>query len=506
MLIFLYRIEEDDIVMINVTEVSYHYNQKKVLDDINFTVKKGEILGVVGPNGSGKTTLLKLICGMLHANTGDIKIKGQSITKYEQKKLAKIIAVLPQTIEASFNYSVQETVKLGRYAHQRGIFPQWTDEDENVVKKSIQLTGLTGMEQMSLASLSGGECQRVFLSRALAQEPEILMLDEPTNHLDISYQIRLLDSLSQWSKTSELTVIAIFHDLNLASFYCDKILLLNNGKMVAMDAPNKVLNERDLTSVYRTQLTVGEHSTVPKTLISLVPKLPTLQQENGLMSQISMDTSKEIIVIKTKQPFKTLSSAIIGDGIGWKSTFVNRHVHKNYDCSNPKQDMASFLQSHSMNSHDCIGMMTAATLEDVATETLTLDNLNIFTVITAGTSNAVDVSRAIHREEEVVYPGTINMMIFIEGRLTEAAFVQAIMIATEAKTKALHEEHIMDPLSATIASGTSTDSIVIAASQTNKLIEYAGSITPVGKAIGHTVYKATRKAIQHNKIRRSGRE
>src|SRR5699024_5169704 len=154
-----------------------------VLHEVSFRVKKGELFGIIGPNGSGKTTLLKMLSQVLVPSTGDIHLNNQSLSTYTPIELAKLVAVLPQHMMQTFSYTVRETVTLGRYAHQRGIFRSITEKDEQLIYDVMEQTGVMIYEHVPIDRLSGGERQRVFLAQALAQDPEILLLDEPTNHL-----------------------------------------------------------------------------------------------------------------------------------------------------------------------------------------------------------------------------------------------------------------------------------------------------------------------------------
>ena len=208
--------------MLDIRNLFFQYETKKILQDISFKVKKGEMVGILGPNGSGKTTLMKVISGILTPQKGQVHIKDKPINDYKTKELAKVVAVLSQHVNESFSYTVREIVSLGRYAHQSGLIQSRSARDEEMVNQVMQQTGVLTFQDKSIHELSGGEKQRVYLAQALAQEPEIILLDEPTNHLDLSFQKDLLDNLREWSKKRDLTIICIFHDLNLAGLYCDK--------------------------------------------------------------------------------------------------------------------------------------------------------------------------------------------------------------------------------------------------------------------------------------------
>jgi iron complex transport system ATP-binding protein len=486
--------------MLSVQHVSGGYTDESVIKDISFEVQTGEMFGILGPNGSGKTTLLKMISGILPVSEGDIFIKGKRLLEYNSKQLAQIIAVLSQHSSHSFSYTVKETVSLGRYAHQTGWFQTWGEKDESIVQRVMKQTGISSFQNKSIQELSGGEKQRVFLAQALAQEPEILLLDEPTNHLDLSYQKELLDLLKNWTTETGLTVLSIFHDLNLAGLYCDRLLLLENGSININHIPNEVLREERIRDVYHTEIQKHPHPKVAAPQMVLLPKVKQDREVNPI-DESMLCVSKEFIVLNTASPLRTMSSGVIGSGTGWHQTFVNRHVDKNYNCSDHRKEMADFLKVNGFEPSETVGMMTAVILEDVSYKHIEGAGFSIFVVITAGVGNAVDSSKSEQHTFEQV-PGTINTWIFVNGELTEEAFIQSIMTATEAKAKALHDLNIIDGVTGTIATGTSTDSILIAATQAGELLEYAGTITALGKLIGKAVYECTAEGIRKSQKRK----
>ncbi len=486
--------------MLSVKQVSGGYSSEAVLQDISFEVDQGELFGILGPNGSGKTTLLKMISGILPIQTGEIFIKGKQLQRYSAKQLAQIIAVLSQHSSQSFSYSVKETVALGRYAHQKGLFQTWSKEDEAVVQRVMKQIGVSQFQNKNIQELSGGEKQRVFLAQALAQEPEILLLDEPTNHLDLSYQKELLDFLKQWTSENGLTVISIFHDLNLAGLYCDRLLLLEKGTINIDHIPNEVLREDRIRDVYHTDIQKHPHPKVAVPQMVLLPRV--YKKEKSIeIDETFISVSEEFIVLTTPFALRTMSSGVMGSGTGWHQTFVNRHVNKDYNCSDHRKEMASFLKSKGFEPSETVGMMTAVVLEDVVYKRYVQDDFSIFVMVTAGVGNAIDVSKSeMHTLERI--PGTINTWIFVNGELTEEAYIQSIMTATEAKVKAMNDLKIIDEVTGTVATGTSTDSILIAAAQTGEVLEFAGTITPLGKLISKAVYQCTTEAIQKSNSRK----
>jgi iron complex transport system ATP-binding protein len=486
--------------MLRVQDVSGGYSDESVLKDISFEVQTGELFGILGPNGSGKTTLLKMISGILPIARGEILIKERRLQEYNSKQLAQIVAVLSQHSQQSFSYTVKETVSLGRYAHQSGWFQTWGEMDESIVQRVMKQTGITSFQNKSIQELSGGEKQRVFLAQALAQEPEILLLDEPTNHLDLSYQKELLDLLKNWTTETGLTVLSIFHDLNLAGLYCDRLLLLENGCININHIPNEVLREERIRDVYHTEIKKHPHPRVA------APQMVLLPEEKQEKKKIQIDENalrrtNEFIELKAPSHLRTMSSGVIGSGTGWHHTFVNRHVDKNYNCGDHRKEMADFLKEKGFEPSETVGMMTAVVLEDVSYKHIEGEGFSVFVVVTAGVGNAIDSSKGEQHTFEQV-PGTINTWIFVNGELTEEAFIQSIMTATEAKAKALHDLKVMDAVTGTIATGTSTDSILIAATQAGEILEYAGTITPLGKIIGKAVYECTTEGIRKSQKRK----
>ncbi|WP_108670987.1 adenosylcobinamide amidohydrolase [Peribacillus acanthi] len=486
--------------MLQAQNISGGYHKHDVVQNLSFSVQHGEFFGILGPNGSGKSTLAKLVSGVLPLTAGSVLLDGKPLTSFSAKELGRKLAVLPQTMHTYFDYTVEEVVSIGRYPFQKGLFNHLSGKDQEVIKRVMEQTDTVSFRNKQLGELSGGERQRVFLAQALVQEPQLLLLDEPTNHLDISHQKSLLDFLKSYTLSNDLTVLSIFHDINLASLYCDRILLMDKHGVVSVGAPIDVLEQSSINDVYNTEVIKQQHPTIAKPQISVQPSIES--EPNGLYDlKESLDITDKRILIQSGEPYKTLSSSLVGGGFGWNRTFINLHVPKDYNCQEPKLDMEKFIvnEGHSLN--ETIGMMTAVQLEDAAVIEMNEEQHSVFIVVTAGTGNAVDVSARV--KTHPVTAGTINIWIFVEGNLSEEAFLQGMMTATEAKVKALFDEGIKDPISNTPATGTSTDSILLAASQKGTFFPYGGSVTPIGQSIGTGVYQSIRKAIQSYKKRRN---
>ncbi|MBH9964748.1 heme ABC transporter ATP-binding protein [[Bacillus] enclensis] len=480
--------------MLEVDQISVGYEDASVVENIDFHVGKGEFFGILGPNGSGKTTLLKALSGILPPTAGAIQLNGKPLNEYSSKELAKLVAVLPQITSHSFSYRVKETVMLGRYPHQNGLFKSVSHLDEEIVQQALRQTGVEALQDRRLDELSGGEKQRVYLAQALAQEPKVILLDEPTNHLDLSYQKNLLELLKKQTKDQGLTVISIFHDLNLASLYCDRLIMLNKGETKIVDHPEEVLKEEHIREVYATEVHKQAHPQVAKPQIVILPE-DNPAAEAAQPGEAFLHVTPQMITYRSPVHMKCMSSGVTGSGFGWYKNVVNRYVSPHYDCTDYREDMMNFLVENDLDPSFTVGMMTAVNLEDVAYDSYLMKGHSIFVVVTAGVGNAVDVTAA-HEYPQKLRPGTVNTWVFVNGRLSDEAFIEALVVSTEAKVKAMQEQNVVDHRTGTLATGTPTDSILIASTHQGRSYPFAGSVTPLGQLIGKGVFETTKKAIE----------
>ncbi|WLS05913.1 ABC transporter ATP-binding protein [Shinella oryzae] len=225
---------------------------KTIVDDVSLIAKPGEMLGLLGPNGSGKTSLLRLLAGLKRPFSGQVTLDGQNISRIRRRAIAQRVAFIEQHATTNANLKVVDVVKLGRFPH-RSMFSGWTSDDDAAVNKALDRTELTAKRNDTWQSLSGGEKQRAHLARALAQSPKELILDEPTNHLDVHHQISLLRLVSQLEVTSMIAL----HDLNHAAMFCDRLLVMKAGKIVASGAPEDVLTRELLGDVFSVEAHVS---------------------------------------------------------------------------------------------------------------------------------------------------------------------------------------------------------------------------------------------------------
>ena len=225
---------------------------KTIVDDVSLIARPGEMLGLLGPNGSGKTSLLRLLAGLKRPLSGRITLDGRDIGTIRRRAIAQRVAFIEQHATTNANLKVVDVVKLGRFPH-RSMFSGWTSQDDAAVDNALGRTELTAKRNDAWQSLSGGEKQRAHLARALAQSPKELILDEPTNHLDVHHQISLLRLVSKLTVTS---IIAL-HDLNHAAMFCDQLLVLQAGKVVASGTPEDVLTRELLRDVFSVEAHVS---------------------------------------------------------------------------------------------------------------------------------------------------------------------------------------------------------------------------------------------------------
>ena len=235
--------------MLDIRGLSVRYGDLVIVDEVSFSVGSGAWLMIVGPNGAGKSTIINAISGGAQYS-GHISCMGKDIKSYKPHDIAKIIGVLSQRHLISYPFTVGEIVRLGRYAHSKGVFAGGTDEDEQAVARAIELTGMGPFLDQSALTLSGGELQRTFLAQLFAQEPSILILDEPTNHLDLVYQKQVFALIGEWLKTPGRAVVSVVHDLSLARAYGTDALLLHEGKVVSQGPAHETLSPENLNEVY----------------------------------------------------------------------------------------------------------------------------------------------------------------------------------------------------------------------------------------------------------------
>jgi len=265
-------------VSLQIQQVYFSYLDGLVLHNINLSIKTGEMVGLLGPNGSGKTTLIKLASGVLKPKQGEIKLDDSSLSQLSRKSIARSVAVVPQQFNIPFAFTTTEVVMLGRTPFLR-VFAGESKVDKQFVSKALELVGISELKERRFDELSGGERQKVILAMALAQQPTLLLLDEPTVHLDITHQVEILELVRRLNVERGLTVIAAMHDLNLASLYFNRLILLKEGRVSADGTPAQVLTEDRIREVFSASVKVEPHPVTGVPHIVIMPKGNTIKRQ-----------------------------------------------------------------------------------------------------------------------------------------------------------------------------------------------------------------------------------
>ena len=234
------------------------YKNNFVVKNINLSVNSGEWLGVIGPNGSGKSTLIKGILRIIRPFRGNIYLKNKDIKFLSNKKISQTISFLPQQLNSNLMLTVRQLVALGRSPYKEFWEFELNKIDQEIINKSLNLVDMYDLKDKQINQISGGQLQRAYLALALAQEPEILILDEPTNALDLKYQIKLLEIIKDLKLNSNISVITILHDLNLAARYSEKILALKSGKSIGYGSCDEIINEKFIKEIFDINVLVSE--------------------------------------------------------------------------------------------------------------------------------------------------------------------------------------------------------------------------------------------------------
>ncbi|MCC8927302.1 ABC transporter ATP-binding protein [Rhodococcus sp. I2R] len=251
---------------LSANSVRWNRGGSLVVDGVTLDPRPGDMVGLLGPNGSGKSSLLHLMCGAVKPTSGMVSLDGEDLTSLRRRDIARAVAVVSQHADTDIDISVHDVVRLGRIPH-RGTFGGDPTRDASAVDAALAHTGLSTKAERKWHMLSGGERQRVQIARALAQEPRELLLDEPTNHLDIHHQLEILALVARLPITS---VVAL-HDLNLAAMFCDQLLVMKQGRVVAAGRPTDVLTEELIANVYDVRARVSTDETSGRLFVRFEP-------------------------------------------------------------------------------------------------------------------------------------------------------------------------------------------------------------------------------------------
>lgn len=254
-----------------IHDVRVNYGAIEALRGVSFEVRPGDFVGIIGPNGSGKSTLLKTVARVLQPQRGAVLLEGIDLRERDTREIARMMGVVPQESPIVFEFSTLEVVLMGRSPHL-GRFQMESERDLAIARRAMELTDTAHLAERPITALSGGEKQRAIIARALAQEPQILLLDEPTTALDINHQTEIMDILTRLNGEQGVTILVVFHDLNLAAQYCDYLVALREGSIFAIGRPAEVLTEENIRDIYAAPVIVGAHPTTGRPQVSLLPK------------------------------------------------------------------------------------------------------------------------------------------------------------------------------------------------------------------------------------------
>lgn len=260
--------------MIEGKNVNVMYEDFHALHDIMISVKAGELIGIIGPNGCGKSTLLRSINGLLKIASGDLMVNGLDVKKVTLEEMAKMCSNIPTEFPPDFNLSVYEVVMLGRYPLRKGMWWE-TEEDEAVVKNALRMFGVDRLWERDVSQLSSGERQRTLIAKAYVQRPKIMLVDEPTAHLDIRYTLEVMQYFKNLiEEEKDMTIVIAAHDLNTVAEYCDRIIMMKEGRIAAYGTPEEVITEKNIREVYGVVSDIINHDG----RIVMVAKYPVMQQ------------------------------------------------------------------------------------------------------------------------------------------------------------------------------------------------------------------------------------
>ncbi len=388
---------------IKIENIYAGYRGNEILHGVSFELKPADFVGLLGPNGSGKTTLLRVISRALKPNVGGVYLDSRNIYTIPTSEFARKVAVVPQDTIVAFDFSVLEIVLMGR-SPRLGRFAIEGRKDVEKALESLAATGTEHLRDRPITALSGGERQRVMIARALAQEPELLFLDEPTSHLDISYTFEIMDLIRKLNKERGITTLAVLHDLNIASQYCERLMLFGKGKIQAEGTAHEVITADNIRQVYGAGVFVRKHPSTHKPYVIA-----------GVKS--SSRTSRQ-----------NLKVHVIGGG-GTAAPILARLVRQGFDvtCGIVSQGDADHEVSEALNIvHLIQPVFSDVSLEmhDKHLSLIEAADVVILADVPAGRGNLLNFEAAkraleIGKKLYIIMPDKISLRDFTNGKATE---------------------------------------------------------------------------------------
>jgi iron complex transport system ATP-binding protein len=264
--------------ILEVLNLRAGYGNGAVIDDICFSVERGQFITVLGPNGSGKSTLIKAVQGLLQDTSGKVHVEGHDLFRMSRRKVARMIAFVPQGYDLAFDYTVWEIVAMGRYVHQKRL-SSFSAQDNRMMREVLDLLGVSHLRDKKIGQLSGGERQRVLIARALAQDTPLLFLDEPSAHLDLAYGLEIFRVVERLQREMKKTILCTEHNINLVIPYSQRLVFLKAGRIQAQGPPDALITRSWIKEVFGADVEIWEnlHSGLPE--ISLIHRHPQKEEK-----------------------------------------------------------------------------------------------------------------------------------------------------------------------------------------------------------------------------------
>jgi iron complex transport system ATP-binding protein len=360
--------------IIEARDLSFEINGKQILDSIYMFIKKGEFISIIGPNGAGKTTLVKCLNKNLDYK-GKVFVKGKDLHSYSFKEKAQIVAAVPQEYNLPFNFKVVDIVGMGRNPYRKR-FAGSDKSESTIVNMALRQTNTFEFKDRYYNSLSGGEKQRVVTARALAQEPEVLFLDEITSNLDIHNQLEVLELIRKVNREEGMTVVSIIHDLNLASRFSDRILLLIDGKIEIFDKPSAVINESVLSKAYKMEMIIRENRILDFSEVVPLRVKTENEKKNINIHVVSGGGTGEYILEKLYSMKYDLTCGVLS--MGDSDVDICNSLKIDYVCEKP---FSQFSEESIKRNKDFIENADMVLLTDVPFGRINISNLEMLSEI-----------------------------------------------------------------------------------------------------------------------------
>lgn len=283
--------------ILEFSHVAAGYGSQEILKDVTMTIEEGEFGSLIGSNGTGKSTLIKCISGLLPLKRGSITICGKDNSRLKNKERAQMVAVVPQSFHVEYNFLVEDIVMMGRNPYM-DLWRKESREDFEIVEEAMKVTNTEMFRGRFYNELSGGERQRVILARAIAQKPRIILLDEPTSALDVHHQIEVMELISKLNRDENMTVLAVLHDINMASRFCKRMIMLQDGVVSEEGTPHEIVNQENMEGLYNMKLVIQESPLFQKPEIVPIRVMEEEKVESPLHIHVICGANKAVKVIE----------------------------------------------------------------------------------------------------------------------------------------------------------------------------------------------------------------